>query len=134
MGGGGSGGGGGSLRGEGGQGTLQSSCHILHYHMVLRPKGTSHNETREVMLNCTIQGTLPQICTTTNRNMPRNFDAKSKACHMFFFCAGASVLLCMFEITNIRTTDEPVEHNQISPSGFPVWEKQGPMVSVLNQW
>ena len=28
----------------GGQGTFQSSCHILHYHMVLRPKGTSHNE------------------------------------------------------------------------------------------
>ncbi len=31
-------------RGEGGQGTFWSSCHILHYHMVLRPKGTSHNE------------------------------------------------------------------------------------------
>ncbi len=41
--------GGGSGRGEGGlaggrgAGTFQSSCHILHYHMVLRPKGTSHN-------------------------------------------------------------------------------------------
>ncbi len=23
-----------------GQGAFQSSCHILHYHMVLRPKGT----------------------------------------------------------------------------------------------
>ncbi len=25
-----------------GQGTFPFSCHILHYHMVLRPKGTSH--------------------------------------------------------------------------------------------
>ncbi len=24
-----------------GQGTFQSSCHILHYHVVLRPEGTS---------------------------------------------------------------------------------------------
>ena len=30
-----------------GQGTNQSSCHILHYHMVLRPEGTSHNETHQ---------------------------------------------------------------------------------------
>ncbi len=29
--------------GGGGQGTFWSSCHILHYHMVLRPEGTSHN-------------------------------------------------------------------------------------------
>ena len=35
----------GGLAGGGGQGTFQSSYHILHYHMVLRPKGTSHNET-----------------------------------------------------------------------------------------
>ncbi len=34
----------GSGRGEEGQGTFQSSCHQLHYHMVLRPKGTSHND------------------------------------------------------------------------------------------
>ncbi len=40
----------GSHRGRGGpiggrgQGTFQSSCHVLHYHMVLRPKGTSHNK------------------------------------------------------------------------------------------
>ncbi len=27
-----------------GQGTFHPPCHILHYHMVLRPKGTSHNE------------------------------------------------------------------------------------------
>ncbi len=26
-----------------GQGPFQSSCHVLHYHMVLRPKKTSHN-------------------------------------------------------------------------------------------
>ncbi len=32
-----------------GQGTFQSSCHILHYHMVLRPKGTSHNDKFEIM-------------------------------------------------------------------------------------
>ncbi len=32
----------GGLVGGGGQGTFQSSCHILHYHMVLCPKGTSH--------------------------------------------------------------------------------------------
>ncbi len=34
---------GGSYRGRG-QGTFQSSCHILHYHMVLRSEGTSHNK------------------------------------------------------------------------------------------
>ncbi len=34
---------GGLSAGGGGQGTFWSSCHILHYHMVLRPKGTSHN-------------------------------------------------------------------------------------------
>ena len=28
----------------GGQGTFWSSCHVLHYHMVLRPKGTSNNK------------------------------------------------------------------------------------------
>ncbi len=33
----------GGLAGGRGQGTFQSSCHILHYHMVLRPEGTSHN-------------------------------------------------------------------------------------------
>ncbi len=27
-----------------GLGTFQSSCHTLHYHMVLHPKGTSHNK------------------------------------------------------------------------------------------
>ncbi len=39
VGGGGSGGGGG-----GGQGTFHPPCYVLHYHMMLRPKGTSHNE------------------------------------------------------------------------------------------
>ncbi len=34
------GGGGG---GVGGQGTFPSTCHILHYHMVLHSEGTSHN-------------------------------------------------------------------------------------------
>ncbi len=32
----------------GGQGTFQSSCHILHCHMVLRPKGTSHNHVTQM--------------------------------------------------------------------------------------
>ncbi len=36
-------GGEGGPMGGGGQGTFQSSCHILHYHTVLCPKGTSHN-------------------------------------------------------------------------------------------
>ena len=27
-----------------GQGTFYPPCHMLHYHMVLRPKGTSHND------------------------------------------------------------------------------------------
>ncbi len=27
-----------------GQGTFHPPCHVLHYHMVLRPKGPSHNE------------------------------------------------------------------------------------------
>ncbi len=32
-------------RGQGGrgQGTFYPPCHILHYHMVLYPEGTSHN-------------------------------------------------------------------------------------------
>ncbi len=29
---------------ERGQGTFHPPCHVLHYHMVLRPKGTSHNQ------------------------------------------------------------------------------------------
>ncbi len=37
------GGGRGSSGGRG-QGTFHPPCHILHYHMVLRPKGTSHNK------------------------------------------------------------------------------------------
>ena len=32
--------GGGGLTGEG-QGTFHPTCHMLHYHMVFRPKGTS---------------------------------------------------------------------------------------------
>ncbi len=43
VGGGGSGRGRWGLAGGGGQATFQSSCHILHYHMVLSPEGTSHN-------------------------------------------------------------------------------------------
>ncbi len=30
-----------------GQGTFHLPCHVLHYHMVLRPKGTSHNNAAE---------------------------------------------------------------------------------------
>ncbi len=30
--------------GGGGQGTFHPPCHILHYHMVLCPEGSSHNE------------------------------------------------------------------------------------------
>ncbi len=26
------------------QGTFHPPCHVLHYHMVLRPKGTLHNK------------------------------------------------------------------------------------------
>ncbi len=36
------------VRGGRGQGTFHPPCHILHYHMVLRPKRTSQNE----CLNC----------------------------------------------------------------------------------
>ncbi len=32
------------VEGGGGMGHFIHLCHILHYHMVLRPKGTSHNE------------------------------------------------------------------------------------------
>ncbi len=35
--------GGGGLVGGGVQGILHPPCYTLHYHMVLRPKGTSHN-------------------------------------------------------------------------------------------
>ncbi len=38
------GGGGGGWGRGGGQETFYPPCPILHYHMVLRPKGTSHNE------------------------------------------------------------------------------------------
>ncbi len=31
-------------RGRGEQGTFHPPCHVLHYHMVLCPKGTSHNQ------------------------------------------------------------------------------------------
>ncbi len=49
------GGGGGSSRrrgvqwgeGEGG-GDISSTCHTLHYHMVLRPEGISHNNEHEL--------------------------------------------------------------------------------------
>ncbi len=37
------GGGGGGGFGERGQGIFHPTWHILHYHMVLRPEGTSHN-------------------------------------------------------------------------------------------
>ncbi len=33
----------GGLGGGEGQGTFHPPCHILHYHMVLRPEGSSHN-------------------------------------------------------------------------------------------
>ncbi len=36
--------GGGMSGGGRGQGTFYPPCHILHYHMVLRPEGTSHNQ------------------------------------------------------------------------------------------
>ncbi len=32
------------VKGGRGQGTFHPPCHVLHYHMVLCPKGTSHNE------------------------------------------------------------------------------------------
>ncbi len=44
AGGGGLAGGWGEGVGGGGQGTFHPPCHILHYHMVLRPEGTSHNK------------------------------------------------------------------------------------------
>ena len=51
---GGSGRGGGLGRGRGlrgrGQGTFHPPCHILHYHMVLHPKGTSHNDIMHLVL------------------------------------------------------------------------------------
>ncbi len=31
-----------------GQGTFHPPCHILHYHMLPRPKGNSHNKTKNV--------------------------------------------------------------------------------------
>ncbi len=36
-------GGGGGLGGRG-QGTFHPPCYVLHYHMVLRPEGTSYNK------------------------------------------------------------------------------------------
>ncbi len=38
-----------------GQGTFWSSCHILHYHMVLRPKGTLHNQSLSWELSRLVQ-------------------------------------------------------------------------------
>ncbi len=37
-------GGGGGGGGLGGRGHFYPPCHILHYHMVLRPEGTLHND------------------------------------------------------------------------------------------
>ncbi len=55
--------------GGGGQGTFHPTCHLLHYHMVLRPKGTSHNETAHPHLShlsapvngVAAQGTRPWV-------------------------------------------------------------------------
>ncbi len=47
----------------GGQGTFWSSCHILHYHVVLRPKGTSHNNIFRVQR----LGLVERICVTTTQ-------------------------------------------------------------------
>ncbi len=44
----------GGLAGEGGwgrgrgQGIFHLPCHVLHYHMVLRPEGTSHNKYKQL--------------------------------------------------------------------------------------
>ena len=49
-------GGGGSSRGRG-QGIFHPPCHILHCHIVLRPKGTSHNEVPLISVGWILQGT-----------------------------------------------------------------------------
>ncbi len=45
---------GGVWQGEGGwgrgQGTFHPPCHILHYHLVLRPEGTSHNNAHSAFI------------------------------------------------------------------------------------
>ncbi len=43
--------GGGEGRGRG-QGIFHPPCHILHYHKVLCPKGTSHNQETRVFGHC----------------------------------------------------------------------------------
>ncbi len=35
-----------------GQGTFHPPCHVLHYYMVLRPEGTSHNKRAGARTQC----------------------------------------------------------------------------------
>ncbi len=64
-------GGGGSRQGGGGggQGTFHPPCHILHYHMVLRPKGTSHH----YQLTCPLRLSFlssPFMCAHKSKRRP----------------------------------------------------------------
>ncbi len=54
---------GGALGGRG-LGTFHPPCHVLHYHMVLRPKGTSHNN--KLTFTCQ-QGVLHPAHQTESR-------------------------------------------------------------------
>ncbi len=49
-----------------GQGTFLSSCHILHYHMVLRPKGTSH---KYPLVEVRVRSPLGRSCCQSNLRM-----------------------------------------------------------------
>ncbi len=54
--------GGRGFRGQG-QGIFHPPCHILHYHMVLRPKGTSHNHENTLCLKFVVVPTLGLPCS-----------------------------------------------------------------------
>ncbi len=55
------------VRGRG-QGTFHPTCHVLHYHMVLRPKGTSHNYCVTLWLRLALEAPgTPEVKSCTPR-------------------------------------------------------------------
>ncbi len=75
----------------GGQGTFQFSCHTLHYLMVLRPEGTSHNKAGPFFRTCS-----PCVSSLAHkRNNGRNGPAGSARC----FTHDKRVKLLFFQCT-----------------------------------
>ena len=89
--------------GQGGQGTFQSSCHVLHYHMVLRPKGTSHNKPAEGCRPRRLQSglTLPQSRVATGSSqltMDQHFRRDSEGSRPLESASGVSGTYVPFRV------------------------------------